>query len=217
MATAVNTLVAEIRKDFPQVPAADVIALLQEEDDILSREHRITVTTESVNLTAGTSEYSVSATTARYWAARYVTGSGVGAYSVLHPTKKTLLFQENPNWLKAGNGTPRLYYIDAGNLGLYPPPDTTTSGGYPKVVLEVSQFNTITAGQNMPSTVRSFERWKYGVLLKLALRMSNERVQLYSQMKKEAEDDLREQLEGREVNSVQTVKPRKWRMRGTRV
>jgi len=121
------------------------------------------------SLVADTKEYATGDTYLRVWSVRYVMSATSGDSKVLKPISVDELDYDHANWRAADSGEPTYWYWRAGSIGLHPTPDTSTSGGYPLLSMEVSTDETITGATVLPGHVRNFDAWIFGALENIAI------------------------------------------------
>lgn len=182
MPTAQN-IIDEAKLDFPDETDTRALSDLQSVDDYICFKYAVIRSRQDITLTADTREYSLPSNTVRVLAARYLT-------SATSSTKLTARhldwFDEyDYNWRDQDSGTPMDYYVDIanGNIGFHPAPDTTTSGSYPKVTVDVSQRRgTLITSTDFGSSLPSYQAWVEGLRHRMALRTSDERVTYYESL-----------------------------------
>lgn len=212
-----SDVVARIKLDFPQVPDAVVLAELNAVHvDILSWV-KLTQDTEIITLTAGDGDYALDSDILRVWSARYE--SAANTFKPLVPTHLDELDRRNPRWRTRAyaRGVPSHFYIDTSNLWLYPWPDTTASGGYPRVVLEVSRSVTLTGSDNMPAQAANSLAWEMGVCRRLARRAEDKRVGYYDQEYDRELSNLIARIDARNTRYQPRIEPSLVRMGHTKI
>ena len=110
------------------------------------------------SLVAGTRGYAYSEDILHVWAAAYYTSAS--SYTALIQTSPDELdAMTNGEWRGESNGTPTHWYDEGPNIGLYPIPDTTTSGGYPLVRLYCQKRRVLTTGDSLPGMIGEATPW----------------------------------------------------------
>lgn len=120
------------------------------------------------SLVADTKEYETGDTYLRVWSVRYVKSATEGDSIMLAQTSVDELDNSGEDWRGMGSSTPSQWYWRAGKIGLHKTPDTSTSGGYPNLSLEVSADQTIDASTTLPGHIRHFEAWVFDTLENVA-------------------------------------------------
>lgn len=163
--------------DFPDETDTKALADLQVIHDELCFDFKVYPSTQSLtSLVAGTNNYALTAGTKRVYNARYLANSS--SSKPLEPTHRDHMDVLDPNWEARANGTPREYWVEAGKVYLHPTPDTSSSGGYPKVELVTTLGQTLVVGTTLPS-VPNYQAWVEGVKWRIALRKNDPRMEIY--------------------------------------
>jgi len=159
MSTTVQNVVDQARIGYPSIPdvgaPSTAVNLANEvHNDILTR-CGIQTDTETITLTSGTKEYSLPVTARFATSVTYVRSASAEDVVKLLSRSQEEFENESPAYKYSDSGEPTSYYITHGSdgtvsIGLDPTPDTTTSGGYPKVVMRVGRGATLTAAGNLP-------------------------------------------------------------------
>lgn len=170
MAVTVDVCEAEIRRELPASAVAGTgsytsiaFEMIAKADKVIASEIPIRLTSEDINLTAGTGEYATAdELIARIWTARYVRSASTGDSKRLIHTDRTKLDLEFGDWRGADNGDPDYFYIGSSSagalrVGVWPFPDTTTSGGYPVLRLNISKTADLVTGNSLPSVIQDSE------------------------------------------------------------
>lgn len=178
-----QAIIDEAKLDFPDETDTRALSDLQSVDDYICFRFPVIRSRQDVTLTADTREYSLPSNTVRVLACRYVTSAT--ASDKLQARHLDWFDAYDYNWRDQSSGTPMDYYVDTANnnIGLHPAPDTTTSGGYPKLTLDVSQRRgTLVVGTDFGSNLPSYQAWVEGLRHRMALRTSDERLGYYERM-----------------------------------
>lgn len=207
MATG-QDIVNRIRRHFPDVSETIVLEQLNEVHAELTRDIPLNRSSSTLtSLVDGTREYSLGATVARVWSAHYATTSAEGLGRTLRPTNIEYLDEHRGEWRNQGDAEPREFYIYAGNIGFYPTPPTTSSGGYPRVTLQVTTYDTIVVGTTMPTFTSSHEAWVMGTCERLALERNDQRLPYFSQKAKLEKALLGDMVRGRNIKDQDLIIP----------
>lgn len=183
-----------IQADFDNASNAEVLSDLQAIHDDLCRVMRLKPSTQTLSsIVAGTPGYALSAGWARVFGVRYF--SSATDYTKLKATDKDELDSFRYNW-RLESGTPDSYYIESGNIYLVPSPDTSSSGGYPKVEVDISSTETLSgSGTNLPSGVSSYRAWIEGAKWLIALRYQDPRTSYYEKRYEDERKKLFQQVQ----------------------
>lgn len=71
----------------------------------------------------------------------------------LTATHPDVLDQESAGWRYDDSSEPRQFYHDAGKIGFVPAPDTASSGGYPKAIVEEYVTSTLALDTALPTVI----------------------------------------------------------------
>lgn len=146
MALTIQQAISAVQRRLPDAPAS---VLLQHANTvhkmILVRIPELRRDTVTLSLTSGTREYSIAETVYQVNSAVYQTAASV--YSALIPTTPEELDSTTPTWRTDASAAPQYFYLStnqaSGNsevIGFYPTPNTTTSAGYPSVLMYTSSL-----------------------------------------------------------------------------
>lgn len=168
MAITVASVISAVQAVFPEATSAEIVTHVNTVDRDLSCRIKLRRTLTDVSLTASDDEYTISEQILRVWAARYVRSAARSDQYPLMEISREELNSRNRNWNAAPDQAPTYYYLDVDStgdttIGFWPAPPTTTSGGYPKVVMEVSRWATLTSGDSLPSKIKNIRAYKSGV------------------------------------------------------
>lgn len=149
-------------------PSTAVNIFNEVHNDILARCGIQTGTETLSALVAGTKEYALSVTARWAATAVYVRSATDGDAVKLVSKAQESLEAQDGTYKFEGTGEPTHYYITHDSegtvyIGLDPTPDTSTSGGYPKVVMRVGRGATLTAAGNLPLGVKNTTAWIAGI------------------------------------------------------
>ena len=186
-----------------------VIEIIQEHEDIanlralellneahlfmLGRHHLVPDVTINITLTNGVGEYALPDNIISIWDAAYY--SDANTHFPLRPTNIDTLYNTyGANWQLISPGQPWGFYERGGNIGLFPPPNATSAGGYPTVTLYCTQSATLGLGDTLPTTINTVYPWVYRVLIKQSPVTAPEKVAYYEQRFVKAERELTEYI-----------------------
>ena len=142
--------------------------------------------TEDITLTSGTRKYDLSANTIKIWAAEYIRTSADDDF--YHLTERNVDEMDIlwPGWRSLTNqssSTPDTYFVDTATssdsakmqVGFYPTPPTSTSGGYPKVRLYVTTMTDYDTTDTVPTDLLDEEVFVAGMCYFWSLRRDKEK------------------------------------------
>lgn len=145
---------------FPDCDISD--ALFDESYFLLLDELEARNGTVSILLTSGTKQYDLPANIVKVWEAYYQMSADASGWTLLQPTSLQQLAAYDSGW-RAWNitSTPMEYYITTavnGNsskdqIGFHPTPNTTSSGGYPAVILYCTVHADLLVGDTVPPAI----------------------------------------------------------------
>ena len=199
MAYTIAYCFTQAQRYFPEITQAEFIDLINEVDNEIQPQVKLVPqNTASINLVAGTATYAIGDAVDRIWDVAYI--SGVGQYLKLIPTSFDYLDYQMPGWRNVVASVPSMYYYDGGNIGLYPPPGTTTVAGYPIIQLaEQTQNAAYGIGGSLPGAPHTPDAWVFGVCFKWAAMHHRGEAQQWMAAYKDKIDDLKVYISGRNV------------------
>lgn len=181
MAILVSTAIEKARTIMKEITPAMGLEIMQEVHNELLNEHPLFMTTEDITLVAGTDEYDLNEQTIQLWHAEYLKSAT--------DRKPLRMFDvpardiENPNWRALGRNRPAMLAVwrnDTNNVVLLsPPPNESTSSGYPLVRLYVSRLSTLTAVSSLPTNLINDDVYVYGVCARYSARRVPEKYEFY--------------------------------------
>ena len=183
MAITVSSIFTAVQRHFPDIPQQTFLDLLGDVHQEIIENVRITPdVTVTVNLTAGTQEYTLPDTVLRIWEVAYSASSG--DYQKLKETNVDWLDYNVPSWRSFTSSTPSYAYDRGGNIGFVPAPSTSTSGGYPIVTLYCSQTSNtpLGIGDSLPAMARTGNAWTYRICEKWAEMNHQEQAPTFAQL-----------------------------------
>jgi hypothetical protein len=158
---SVTTVIAAARQILPRLTTTRAQAHFHTAHKELLDEAQVrNIPVTLGSLVDGTREYDWAEGNLKAWDAVYYDSST--SFKHLEHVTEDWLDIYKPNWrAEAEEGDPDYYYITSSQdtdsakkvIGFYPIPDTTTSGGYPKVIVEATQFAELTTSETLPSTI----------------------------------------------------------------
>lgn len=210
MSVTVATVEAMVQKDFPDVPTTDVLEMLQEVCDELAQLYPLKESSQTFSsLVADTATYNFSTVPASVRSAVYKPSATASSWFVLRATNIDELNSDYPRWQMETSAQPTRFYTtsDATNLklGLFAPPNETSSAGYPAVTVFTWEYFTLST--NMPVTVVAATVFRYGACYRFALRLGDNRTQFFKAMYEEAKRTLHKQTLGINVNATSKFTP----------
>jgi hypothetical protein len=150
-----------------------ILQFLEAEHRELCEKYHLVVQTSDINLVAGTTEYLLPANFQAVNAATYCTNATdrVALQGINYGSE----FNHDPLMEFMENGSPLSFYVRNGKIGLQPPPDTTTSAGYPKIVVDCSMYSALvpsgicTPDDEIPAEIPNPDVYEFGAAVR-ALR-----------------------------------------------
>lgn len=142
MAETYTTLAARLNRTFPECDSTVALRLFNQVLRALCQDLPLYRNTSTVSLTADTQTYSLSDAIVQIEQCFYEESADNRV--ILDPTSIDELNQDDRLWRYVDSSTPRAYFLvqDTASttqggmlLGLYPTPDTSTSGTYPRLRL----------------------------------------------------------------------------------
>lgn len=196
----VSDIISEIQDFFGSISDAQALNMIQKRDDYLRT--LVTFNPSTVTLSSlvdGTREYALAGTVARIFSARYIRSAATGDSSILHPTSRDELYESEGDWEGRDTGEPRMFYVRGGEIGFYPTPDATSSGGYPKVDLEVQSYVALTTSTAMPTNIPTgaYDAWTFHVCEEWGMMKNDPRIEYFRLRKEEGYKLLRSATMGR--------------------
>lgn len=159
MSFSVASIVAGVQRVYSMLQSADVVGYLNEARPDILRRLRLRNTTQTLNLTAGQSEYAITTPMLGATAVEYVRSGGASDVKVLEPTNVETLDITNPSWRTVAATEPRSYYfsdsVSGPVVGLFPAPHLSTSGGYPLIRIRYLDCNALSGGDTVYDNVLS--------------------------------------------------------------
>ena len=216
MAITAGTMYGYLQSVYPDASDAlclrsinrTVRALVQPDD---SRTESVTLS----SLVAGTASYALSESVVRVWSAEYQAESG--STKQLSALTMRQMERDYPNYRVAASASPSSYAVtytgSALNLTLYPAPDSSSSGGYPRLVLRVSEAPTLTSGSSLPANV-SEEAVEAGALWRVARVLDPAKADFYEKLWRQELAMARAENTGRVADARQELFSDEWSFGG---
>jgi hypothetical protein len=194
MASQISALITKFTQGgfYPECDATIAESLFNDVYKEILLSLQLRTNTVTVNLTAGTGTYDLSENIIRIHEVLYQASASSTGEALTHTSLAEMRIL-CPNYAQAGQGTPLYAYTtsatdtDSGKmqLGLYPVPNVSTSGTYPRVVLHVTQYAVLSGTETLPNAILTDDLFLYGMSYKWAVRQDPEKVaywhQLYNQ------------------------------------
>lgn len=168
----VNQLVTDFQSRFSDVTSAEAIRLANMIHKRILARLGIRDTSIDISLTAGTREYDLAETAIQIRAAYYVRSATAGDFQQLDETSTDKMDLLDTGWRnRTTQSQPRLYFVNSlvnsntskKRIGFDPIPDTTTSGGYPKVTLYITQHTDLVGADTLPTQVQDSQIYLDGM------------------------------------------------------
>jgi len=212
----VQDIIDDVRREYAKgVSDAEVLYHLQQVHTDIITAVRLNVDDETITLTDGTKGYALDDDILKVWSAKYYrSASDAYGLKAIHLDE---LNSDNPHWVITPDMEPRSFYIEQGFIYFHPTPPTTTSGGYPKVVITVSRDVTLATDTELPGYVRSAGAWVEAT--KEAIAKSKKDWESYSVFKSDAKEELiklKNAVVGRNVEFNPSIRPRRTLWGGTK-
>lgn len=216
MAFLVSDVTARVRlhmSSFPQDVDANALIIMKDvHSSIVEQIDLYPVQTVDISLTSGTREYSLDPDIFQIKSGVYLTSAS--SYVPLWETSIDWLDYNAKSWRMQGTGQPTKYYELGGNIGFYPTPNTTTSGGYPIARLTVKKRNAITSiSDSLPSQIPNLDAYVYGACLRYAQMNQADSIQKFQQLYALALEDLRRFIDGKLLRQKPSVRANTRRVR----
>lgn len=190
MAEYIQKFVLDAQNSFSDLSTTKAIEYANVIHKRLVRELNLRQTTATINVTASTREYAISALAVEIQTV--IWKESATSYWELEPTSITELNLEDPGWmLDLTEGSPTKYYLtpkptgttDAQYIGLIAIPDTTTSAGYPSIRVDFSDYTAFTvagmASEAVPAAVFEPIIYADGIRWQHAKRMHPEKAEFF--------------------------------------
>jgi hypothetical protein len=162
MASTVNQIIARFQRRFRGVEASYALTLFDDAHRTILKKCEVRNTTRAITLTSGTRQYDLAASVYKVHEAYYERTSDAGTWTPIIETSLSKLAAVSQGWrARSAQSEPYFYYItsatstDSGKnqIGFEPIPGTTSSGGYPRVVLYVTEYAALTGSETVPENL----------------------------------------------------------------
>jgi hypothetical protein len=156
VAVTVSTLISYLRQTYPDCgDALGLRAIQRTVRALVQPDDTRTETTTLSSLVAGTADYALNESVIRVWSADYQPAATQSKR--LTAVTMSQLERDYPNHRVASSGAPQVFAVtysgSALQLTLHPAPDTTTAGGYPRVILRTSTVPTLASNSTLPANL----------------------------------------------------------------
>lgn len=174
MSFLISDIISGARLKYNDLEDASALIYVKEIIAEVRAKLNIRRTTISITtLAVGIREYAYSAFVLGVDEVRYQRTSTTDDFAKLIPLSgKEEAYAKIQEFQKITNGEPRWFYLSEGTtgpvIGLIPCPDTATSGGYPKLDIDVSQNETLTTGSTIYDDLPSADVYITGIKFKYA-------------------------------------------------
>jgi len=203
MPATITQVIASFRQVYPQCDTTRAQTFFETIHKRILAACKLRQKTEDITLTADQREYDLPSGAMRIFAAHYVTSSSDDDFHTLIETSEDDLDVRDPDWRRrtnSGDQEPEQYYITSATdtdsakpkIGFLETPPTSTSGGYPKVVLSLTSLATLSGSETIPSNLLDEEVYVSGMAMLYAKRQDKENYQGWRQAFR---DDLSETIE----------------------
>lgn len=182
-----SDIIANARLRFNDLKDADALVYLKEvRAHVLGLLDFRKTTITNTSLVAGTAEYAYADTSMNFDQVRYVRSATDGDFKILRAITKDYLYAERPEWTMQEDGEPSEFYLTAGTtgpkIGLVPAPDTSTSGGYPKLEMDITQNETLTTGTTIYDDLPSASVYINGIKKRYAEDKHRDDIEVYTRL-----------------------------------
>lgn len=196
MALTADQVIERARLFFPAIPLStdsspNGLDLLNEALSELLFDVEMLSAESDLTLTAGTAHYSLPSGTVRLWSARYVRSATTGDFKELRPTNQDKLDNEGLGYLRLGSSEPDKYWAlpksdGTPEIWVTPSPPTTTSSGYPKIVVRVTQYTALSTGSSsLPLGLPSYDVFITALAEKWAFLVGDEKITIIEKLHQE--------------------------------
>ena len=173
-------VIADIRSRQPKITDEMALSYLGTVHRYLCMNFILSTQQFTINLVAGQFEYTLDPTITSVRTVNYVTAANNLPY-ILNPASTFDWDTENSSWRFDLPGIPAEFAVGEGKLSIWPPPNVSTSGGYPYLAVSAGVMLTLDPSQNIPWDVPP-EVYIYGVLGYWAIDHCQQESQLRWQM-----------------------------------
>lgn len=192
-------IITAVQADYEDLPTAKGLALLQRVYDQICQDFPLDKTT--VNLTSivsGTGEYALDEAYVSIGSALWVRTSADNDFRVLEELNPDQLDEEDAGWRVRPTSEPYGYAIEGGNIVLVRRPNVSSSGGYPRVRLDLYKSQTLSTGTTLPTSVRRPAVFENGVRYLWAQRRDKQNAKFWGEMYEEDLKDLERYMKKRQ-------------------
>lgn len=146
---------------YPQVEDAQALIYFRQVHREILAHAQIETKEQQIDLTAGQREYPLD--DIAVVRAAYLAKSTIDIKK-LAPTSTDWLDEHVPTWRATSEqGEPVRFYVEDANVGLDPIPDTTTSAGFPKLLVYGTDNQALTETDNIPKGIPSIRVYVEGM------------------------------------------------------
>jgi hypothetical protein len=149
-----------------------------------------------LTVTAGTREYTLAEVNQQVNFAYWEPSTDLASSWQLQECNLDSLSIVEPGWQSSGGSTSqptRYYTTNVSNsdgaiikIGLDPIPSTTSSGGYPRVRLNVTQYSTLTASETVPEGLLDDNVYLFYMAWRWAIRQDREQMNMWKDAYRES-------------------------------
>jgi hypothetical protein len=161
MAETIQTVISAVQRRLPDLQSSWALNLADYvHREIMAYIQGLIMTNQAnpttINLVAGTKEYSISEAQMQIDYVSYLTAAGNG--TKLLETSVELLNKMDPQWRTEASGVPTQFYLSSDstglNIGFHPTPASSTSAGFPVVEVygSVRPTSPLVGTSTVPST-----------------------------------------------------------------
>lgn len=164
MASTVTQIITRFQRRFRHCEATYAATLFDDAHRTILKKCEVRNTTRAITLTAGTRQYDLASSVYRVHEAYYERTSDPGTWMPIIETSLNRLATISQGWrARSPESEPHFYYITSAvssdsaknQIGFEPIPGTSSSGGYPRVQLYVTEYAALTGSETVPENLLS--------------------------------------------------------------
>jgi hypothetical protein len=183
--------VFDIVKEYEPInPQSGILLFNQAHLEICSKVKLYPDASFTQTFTSGTGEYALADNVISMWTGTYY--AGANSYNPLKQTNvDSLVADYGPDWRAYPASTPYAFYEDGGQIGFFPVPNVTSTGGYPCAVFSYAQAHTLALSDTLPTQINTPYPWVYYICRIQCVKNGHaEKMPQYDAMYKAAQEEL---------------------------
>lgn len=150
-----------LRVAYPQIEEAQALIYFRQVHREILAQAQIETKEQQIDLTQGQREYALDQIAVVRAAYLVKSASDI---KMLTPTSTDWLEEHRPIWRATQEqGEPTHFYIEDGNIGLDPNPDTTTTAGFPKLLVYGTDNQALIITDDIPVAIPSIRVYIEGM------------------------------------------------------